>query len=313
MKWLLPFVVLFCSSVVSGKALSSDSIHSDPVQSMLSLSKHKWIRGSLNCDNNEDPAIEVYQYSDSTYLLRQNKCTHYEAPFIYVLFGGHTVFVQDTGATANPSLFPLYQTIKALVEAKAEAENQQYEDYQWLVTHSHSHSDHIAGDPQFRNQPNVTLVEPNLSAIQQAFKLSAEHWPHEHGSIELGDRKLTIIPLPGHKSDAIAVYDSETQWLLTGDSLYPGRLYVKNWKHFRASIQRLRAFAMQNPIAALMGTHIEMSATPSKDYAMGSTWQPDEAELPMSPRDLHLLNDIMQGRKAPERVVTDRFIVYPLD
>ena len=99
-----------------------------------------------------------------------------------------------------------------------------YDDYQWLVTHSHSHSDHIAGDDQFRNKPNVTLIEPNLEAVQKAFNLNKEQWPNKHAHLDLGNRKLTIIPLPGHKSDAVAVYDSETQWLLTGDSLYPGRL-----------------------------------------------------------------------------------------
>jgi glyoxylase-like metal-dependent hydrolase (beta-lactamase superfamily II) len=293
--------------------ISAMEVEKNADERMVSLSNHKWNHGSFNCEKNDDPAIEVYQYSDTTFLLRQNKCIHYEAPFIYVLFGAKTIFVQDTGATSDPKLFPLYHTIKNLVQQKAKSEDRNYEDFKWLVTHSHSHSDHIAADDQFRNKPNVTLIEPNLEAVQKAFNLDNERWPYEHAHLDLGDRRLTIIPLPGHKSDAVAVYDSETQWLLTGDSLYPGRLYVKEWKTFRASIKRLRQFAQSNPILALMGTHIEMSNTPKQDYKMGSTYQPAEAELPMSPRDLSLLNDIMQGRMEPSRVVTERFIVYPLD
>ena len=61
-----------------------------------------------------------------------------------------------------------------------------------------------------------------------------------------------------------------------------------------------------------MGTHIEMSAEDGVDYEMGSTYQPNEAALPMSVIDLHLLNKILQDNDTPKRVVTDNFIVYPL-
>lgn len=277
------------------------------------LAGHTWNHGSEDCSKNGDPAIELYAYSDTTFLLRQNKCTHYEAPFIYVLFGDDTVFVQDTGATADANLFPLYDAIKDLVENRAKQQNRKAESYKWLVTHSHSHSDHIAGDIQFRNKPNVILVEPNLSAVKKAFGFDNEKWPNSEREVDLGGRKLTIIPLPGHKSDAIAVYDEQTQWLLTGDSLYPGRLYIKDWQSYRQSIARLQSFAEIKPISALMGTHIEMTTSLGKDYEMGSTYQPNEAALPMSKRELRLLNDIMQRRAQPERVVVDRFIVYPLD
>jgi len=276
------------------------------------LSKHKWLHGSSLCQADNNPAIELYQFSATTYLLRQNKCTHYEAPFIYVLFGSHTVFVQDTGATSDPVVFPLFETIKMLVQHHATEQNKTYDDYKWLVTHSHSHSDHIAGDEQFRNRKNVTLIEANLAAVQQAFNLDKATWPNKYADFNLGDRSLIVVPLPGHKSDAIAVYDKETEWLLTGDSLYPGRLYVKDWKAFRASIQRLKDFAVDNPISALMGTHIEMSKTPGQDYKMGSTYQPNEAALPMSARDLSLLNEIMQSNISPSKVVTERFIVFPV-
>jgi hypothetical protein len=52
-----------------------------------SLKQKKWNHGSVDCKYNTDPAIEVHQYDQSSYVLRQNKCVTYEAPFIYVLFG----------------------------------------------------------------------------------------------------------------------------------------------------------------------------------------------------------------------------------
>jgi hypothetical protein len=49
----------------------------------------------------------------STYVLRQNKCVTFEAPFIYVFFGKYKVLVVDTGANQSPELSPVYQTIES--------------------------------------------------------------------------------------------------------------------------------------------------------------------------------------------------------
>ena len=51
---------------------------------------------------------------------------------------------------------------------------------------------------------------------------------------------------------------------------------------FVASLDRLVALARSRKVTVVMGCHIEMSRTPGRDYPIGSTWQPDEAPLPMS-------------------------------
>ena len=55
---------------------------------------------------------------------------------------------------------------------------------------------------------------------------------------------LDIIPTPGHQPAHIMVFDERTRLLLSGDSLYPGRLYVPNGQMgtFRESIDRVAAF-----------------------------------------------------------------------
>src|SRR5215813_12535403 len=79
------------------------------------VATHVWNHGSEDCAKNRDPAIEIFQADPDSYILRQNKCVHFEAPFIYVLIGEHTVFVQDTGATSDPGSFPLYETVQKLI------------------------------------------------------------------------------------------------------------------------------------------------------------------------------------------------------
>ncbi len=276
---------------------------------LSTLSSKVWNHGSPDCASNRDPAIEVFRFDPATYILRQNKCLHFEAPFIYVLFGEHTVFIQDTGATADAERFPLYETVRSLITERSAG--LPGEELKLLVTHSHGHGDHVAADGQFRGKPGVTLVEPSAQEVRRHFGF--ENWPEGEAKIDLGGRELIVMPAPGHQEASIAVYDAATGWLLTGDSLYPGRLYVDDWRMYKASVERLVAFAKARPVSAVMGTHIEMSRVPGQQFPAGSSFQPDEAPLALKVEDLMQLD---QGlRKAgddPETIGTDHFVVTPV-
>ena len=41
---------------------------------------------------------------------------HYEAPFMFLLFGGSRALLLDTGATADPRFFPLRRTVDAIID-----------------------------------------------------------------------------------------------------------------------------------------------------------------------------------------------------
>lgn len=277
-----------------------------PVQANASsdLADKIWNHGSNDCAKNEDPALDVYRFDADTYILRQDKCVNYEAPFIYVLFGQHTVFVLDTGATADPSQFPLYETVKRLIAQRNQRE------IRILVAHSHSHGDHRAADPQFRGKPDVTLVEANSKAVRDYFGFSA--WPKGSARVDLGGRLLEVVPAPGHQDEAVAVYDSRTAWLLTGDNLYPGRLYVRNWNEFCSSIARLVKFSNARHISAVLGAHIEISSS-GRLFEAGSTFQPNEASLALTSEDLSQLDQVLRdaGNESKE-IVTDKFVVVPI-
>lgn len=268
-----------------------------------------WIHGSQNCEENQDPAIDVLAADPNTYILRQNKCIHVEAPFIYVFFGQHAVFIQDTGATESAAQFPIYATVLRLIDERLAANNGDRPTI--LVTHSHGHSDHKAGDDQFRNQENVVLVESELDAVIEYFDFP--NWPMGETVIDLGGRELILFPIPGHQEASVAVYDPQTQWLLTGDTFYPGRLYVREWDEYKTSIQKLVDFTRTNPVAALMGTHIEMSSTPGEVFEFGLEYQPNEAALPLTIDNLNALNvALIEIGDEPEERIMDKFMISPV-
>jgi glyoxylase-like metal-dependent hydrolase (beta-lactamase superfamily II) len=269
------------------------------------LEQKVWIHGAADCERSDDPAIEVFQFDPSTYVLRQDKCAHFEAPFIYVLFGEHTVFVQDTGALEEAAQAPVYDTVRKLIaDAKRPGETR------ILVTHSHSHGDHTAGDAQFQGKPGVTLVPPTAEGVRSHFNFAT--WPDGVAAVDLGGRELLVMPAPGHQDESVVVYDPHTRWLLTGDTVLPGQLYVRDWEIYRDSIAKLAAFAKTRPVAAVMGTHIEMSKS-GQIYERGSTFQPDEIPLPLTADDLAQLDAALsKAGAAPHEIRMQKFVVVPI-
>lgn len=301
MKYL--FIVLSLATSLVAQA-------NDGMNLVERIQSKNWIHGSTDCEAKSDPAIDILELNQASYILRQNKCVHYEAPFIYVLFGQSAVFIQDTGATSEAETFPLYLEISKLVEGWQR--NNGGKELQWLVSHSHSHSDHYAGDVQFEGKENVVLIKPNSQAVRNYFNFN--DWPNGRSEIDLGGRTLTIIPLPGHQEDALAVHDSQTNIILTGDSFYPGRLYIKNWLSYKSSMNRLEKLANQKSSSMFLGTHIEMSTESGRDYPIGTTYHPEEASLVLNLDDLLELNEQLQKiGETPAKKHLDKIIIYPVD
>ena len=201
-------------------------------KSTTNINNVKWISGAPDCKKNTDPSIQVVRYNYNTWIFRQNKCVNYEAPFLFLFLGHTKALLMDTGATKNENQFPLYDSIKKIIK---EWEKQQHEEVELTVAHTHNHTDHRAGDIQFKNKSHTTVVGLSVDEVKTYFNI--ENWPFKNSQFDLGKRVLNIIPIPGNEQASIAVYDPETKILLSGDSFYPGRLYIRDWDAYKLSIQ----------------------------------------------------------------------------
>ncbi len=156
----------------------------------------------------------------------------------------------------------------------------------------------------------VTFVAASVEANKQFFGIS--QWPDDIGHVDLGGRVLDIIPIPGHSAASIAFYDRNTGVLLSGDTMYPGRLYVQDFPAFQASVERLIKFTEGKPIANVLGNHIEESTTPFLDYPVGTMYQPYEHELAMARGSLLELEDaLLSMHGVPKRFALRDFTVWP--
>jgi glyoxylase-like metal-dependent hydrolase (beta-lactamase superfamily II) len=261
-----------------------------------------WYAGGATCSGT--PALRVHSYSDDLYILRQPACTNYEKPFLYLLIGDQRALLLDTGAGG----LNVASTVDSLLASWRARHGGRPAEL--IVAHSHAHSDHTRGDSLFAGRSAVTLVARDTASVRKYFGI--QRWPDEIVSFDLGHRVLDIIPIPGHQGASIAIYDRRTALLLTGDTFYPGRLYVADTAAFALSIRRLATFASQHPVKFLLGTHVENSSTPSVDYPVETIDQPHEHVLQLSVADLMALDSAvtsMRGRFT--RVVMPHFTIWP--
>tara|TARA_R100000935_G_scaffold10692_5_gene21381 strand:- start:4759 stop:5673 length:915 start_codon:yes stop_codon:yes gene_type:complete len=296
-KYFKPYFVLviitslFCTSTIG----------------QTNLNKQNWIHGSDDCGENTDELIQVVQYDENTWILRQNKCTNYEAPFMFLFLGQDKALLMDTGATKEEVSFPLYETVNTIVDHWRKKQNKEIE---LVVAHTHKHGDHYAADDQFNGKPYTTLVDLQKTDVINFFKF--KNWPNDIVDFELGNRTLRLIPIPGHQEASIAVYDTSTKLLLTGDTFYPGRLYIEDWCSFKTSINRLVEFSKKHEIKYILGNHIEMSLTDGVDYPMGSKYHLAEQKLPLTIEDLNTLQlSLLDLGDKPTRQIHKNFIIYP--
>ncbi|NAS29948.1 MBL fold metallo-hydrolase [Flavobacteriaceae bacterium R38] len=144
------------------------------------------------------------------------------------------------------------------------------------VINSHTHYDHIGGNYEFntilarntsytqnraKNGMNHDVVKHEVS--KEAF--CAEKLPEldtlnyrirsfvisdfiEDGNlIDLGNRKVKIVSVPGHTPDAIALLDEENGYLWTGDTFYEAPIWLfddeTNLEDYKNSIDRLASLS----------------------------------------------------------------------
>ena len=269
-----------------------------------------WIHGSEAAKYNTDPDIQVHACDEHTYILRQNMAVSYEAPFMFLLFGASRALLLDTGATANPEFFPLRQIVDSIMDAWL-ARHPHPDHYGLLVLHTHSHTDHTAADDQFAGRPGTVVIGANRDVAWPYFGFADEL--DVVAEIDLGGRVLDCLATPGHHHAAVTYYDRYSGILLTGDTVYPGRLYVFDWPAFVRSIGRLADWCARRPVTYLIGCHIEMTTTPGVDYPVGWSYQPDEPPLELTTDHLTQIQDTLKSHDLqPDRYVLPQLIITPV-
>jgi hydroxyacylglutathione hydrolase len=232
-----------------------------------------WNEGSPNCANDPQAPLQVHQYNNRTFILRESLCKTFEGPFMYLLIGSTKALLVDTGDITDPNVIPLADTVMRLIPGEGSAK------LPLLVVHTHRHLDHRAGDVQLTHFSNAQVVGFDIDSVRHYYKFT--DWPNGLAQVDLGDRTVDVIPTPGHNETEVSFYDRTTGLLFTGDFLMPARLLIDDTNADVASAQRIAAFVKDRPISFVLGGHIEMNSA-GELFPWESQYHPHEHVLEMT-------------------------------
>ena len=238
-----------------------------------------WDPGAENCDAHPHPPLEVHRFDSKTFVLRENLCATWEAPFMYLLIGDRRALLIDTGDVASPKM-PLAATVYELLIAQHAPR-----PLALIVAHTHRHLDHRAGDRQFKNSTYdaPTVVGYDIDSVKRYYGF--KDWPNGVAHIDLGGRVVDVVPAPGHNETHIVFYDGKTGLLFSGDFLMPARLLVDDPTAYVASAQRVADFVRDKPVTGVLGGHVEMNRA-GEIYDWESTYHPNEHALALDKADV---------------------------
>jgi len=166
-------------------------------------------------------AIEIVKVNDSIYRFEQQGVRS------TLVIGSHLAVLVDTG-------FGTHGSLKEAVSSVT--------DKPVMLVISHADPDHIGGNAEF----DTAYLHPSEFPHYRSHIADGKILPLLDGEIiDLGDRKLKVILIPGHTPGSIALLDAENRFLISGDSVSKTPVFMfGEWRSAEAylySMERLSA------------------------------------------------------------------------
>ena len=165
------------------------------------------------------------------------------------------------------------------------------------LLNTHADIDHIGSNGQFESFYMLPLEEP---VYRRSGKPGTIIPVQEGDIIDLGDRKLETIDLPGHTPGSIAILDKENRVLISGDPIQRhGRVFMfGSHRNMDAYIKSLESLD-------------------KRKYEFDEIW-PSHADIPVSTDTIRMLHDgaldILAGKVkgSPEEMHGQSIMAYDL-
>ncbi len=219
--------------------------------------------------------FEVYQFEHNVWAIYEP--FQWQEVISYLIVGSKSALLVDSGNGIGD--------IKAIVDKLT--------DKPVRVLNTHSHFDHIGGNYQFKsvlspstkfslsnnkgNKSQLIKTEVSTEALCKALPKGVTQKNHsikpymitsvvkDGDFIDLGDRTIEIMQVPGHTDDSVALFEAESGYLWTGDSFYEGPIWLwfpeTDLQAYQKSISRLAALTPQ--LKALFPAHNSPYSDPS--------------------------------------------------
>ena len=144
---------------------------------------------------------DIIKINDTTYNIEDGMVR------FFVLIGSEKAAVIDSGMNV-PDAKDIAKSIT---------------DLPLIMINTHADPDHISGNGAFEELYMSPNEESNLRDNNGKGRIIPVH---EGDIIDLGDRPLKIIDIPGHTPGSIAILDEKNRVLISGDSVQNGPIFM---------------------------------------------------------------------------------------
>ena len=125
-----------------------------------------------------------------------------------------------------------------------------------ILINTHADRDHVSGNASFEE----FYMSPNEEGNYAVKGSGGTIIPVKEGDIiDLGDRPLRIIDIPGHTPGSIAILDEKNRALISGDTVQDGKIFMfgplRNMADYIKSLEHLMSYEGQfDDIYAMHGS-----------------------------------------------------------
>jgi len=212
-----------------------------------------------------DNWVEVYRVFPGVFAIYEPH--QWQEAIQYLIVGTRQAILVDTGMGIG--------NLKAVVE--------QLTTLPVLVVNSHTHMDHTGNNWQFaavaaldtaysrENAKGADNLKGEIAPGKLCGRLPAgfdakdyrtRPWTitrtiHDGDKLDIGGRVLTVMATPGHAPDSLCLLDRANGLLFTGDTYYPGPIYVfgagASPEAYERSVRRLAKLMPE--VKAVLGGH----------------------------------------------------------
>ena len=161
--------------------------------------------------------MEIIKMSEDTWRVEDNDVR------FFLLVGKKKALLIDSGMQINNAKEIAQQLVSLPIE----------------LLNTHADRDHIGSNAEFE----AFYMHPaEASNYYNTQKKTGSFIPVENGDvIDLGDRKLEIITIPGHTPGSVALLDINNRVLYSGDTVQDGTIFMFGvQREFHAYIQSLK-------------------------------------------------------------------------
>ena len=173
--------------------------------------------------------FKVTYLNPQTYIIEEPKSS--QGNVSYLLFGDKKAIMFDTGCGENEAKDGL--KIKPLLAKMTNLPT--------TLLLSHFHFDHNQNIAEFSNiafpdlpflrasvsdKDVYTFTDEDLFTGDYPAKVQVTEWLPMNTDIDLGNRKIQLVNIPGHTKESVAIIDKTNKLAFLGDYLYNGSLFL---------------------------------------------------------------------------------------